>query len=135
MNKAILTANLTRDPEIRYTPDGLAVCRLGLANNTKSKKGDEVLFIDCTVFGKTAEHCANYLRKGRPVLVEGRIKRDEWEDKDTGAKKHRTGIIADRVEFLGSRSDSQNEEPRTTNQKRPQSHDVPPREDEDDVPF
>jgi single-strand DNA-binding protein len=140
MNKAILTANLTRDPELSYSQAGKPFCRLGLACNTKFADKEETLFIDGTVFGKQAESCAQYLRKGRPVLVTGRIRRDEWDDKQTGQRKHKTGLVLEHVEFLNSRGDSNNEA-RTTNQERSSNVGCPDPDSalghgaDDDVPF
>lgn len=131
-NKSILMGHLTRDPETRHTNEGLPICRLGLAVNTKRKNDEEVLFIDVTVFGKTAEHCQQYLRKGRPILVEGRIKRDEWEDKQTGAKKHRTGIVADTVRFLGGKADGGQTNTANTGQTYTSPEPMPA---DDQVPF
>jgi single-strand DNA-binding protein len=102
LNKVFLMGNLTRDPELRYIPSGQAVCTLGLAVNTKygsgTDKKEEVLFIDVDVWGKTAENCAEYLKKGRPVLVEGRLKWRQWE-KD-GKKNSKIDLTAERVQFL-----------------------------------
>ena len=106
-NKVVLLGNLTRDPELRYTPKGTAVAKLGLAvnrvwTNEAGEKKDEVTFVDVDVFGRTAENAGQYLRKGRPVLIEGRLKLDQWEDKTTGQKKSRLGVVAEMIQFLGS---------------------------------
>lgn len=106
-NKCILVGNLTRDPELRYSPKGTAVAQMGLAVNRKWKGEDgqeheEVAFIDVTAFGRTAENCGQYLRKGRPVLVEGRLKLETWDDKQTGAKRSKLIVIVETVQFLGS---------------------------------
>ena len=107
MNKVFLVGNLTRDPETRYTPSGAAVCELGLATNRRfttrdGKEQEEVCFADVTVFGKQAEACGQYLRKGSPVLVEGRLTYDSWDDRETGKKRSKLGVTAERVQFLGS---------------------------------
>src|SRR5258707_13151758 len=91
-NKVILAGNLTRDPELRYTPKGTAIAKIGLAINRswKTETGEtkeEVTFVDVDSFGRTAEVIAQYLKKGRPILMEGRLKLDQWEDKTTH-KKH-----------------------------------------------
>jgi single-strand DNA-binding protein len=103
-NRVILAGNLVRDPEIRYLPSGLSVTSFGLAVNERIKKGDaweeHVSFFDVTVFGKQGENCAEYLSKGRPALVEGRLRQRRWEQ--DGVKKNKIEIIADNVQFLGA---------------------------------
>ena len=99
--------NLTRDPELRYTPKGTAIAKIGLAinhvwTNEAGEKKENVTFVDVEVFGRTAENVGQYLRKGRPVLIEGRLKLDQWDDKQTGQKKSRLGVVAEIVQFLGS---------------------------------
>ncbi|MCH2175823.1 MAG: single-stranded DNA-binding protein [Lentisphaeria bacterium] len=111
MNRVILAGNLTRDPEVRRTNSGTAVCRLGLATNRRyrSQSGemaDDTTFVDIDVWGQTAEFCGNYLRKGASVLVEGRLRLDQWDDRATGQKRSRLLVVAERVESLGSRSNS-----------------------------
>jgi len=103
-NRVILMGNLTRDPEVRYTPAGMAVLDLRLAMNRKYKAADgelkeETCFVTVTVWGRQAETSGQYLRKGSPVMIEGRLKYDEWE-KD-GQKQNRLGVVAERVQFLG----------------------------------
>ena len=113
-NRVIIMGNLTRKPELRYTPSGTAVADLSVAvNQPKGKdKKDEVVFVDVTAWDKTAEHCCEYLDKGRPVLIEGRLKLDEWEDKDTGKKRSKLAVVAQSVTFLGSggKQDSQEQQ-------------------------
>lgn len=106
-NKVILVGNLTRDPELRYTPKGTAVAKIGLAVNRvwtseSGEKKEEVTFVDVDVFGRTAENVGQYMRKGRPILIEGRLKLDQWDDKQTGQKKSKLGVVAETVQFLGS---------------------------------
>ncbi len=101
-NKVILLGNLTADPELRYTGQGTAVTDLRMAVNTKSKDKEETLFIDCKVWDRIAENCAEYLHKGSQVLVEGRLRTDEWEDRDTGKKRTKIAATAYAVQFLGS---------------------------------
>jgi single-strand DNA-binding protein len=106
-NKVILMGNLTRDPELRYTPKGTAIAKIGLAvnrvwTNEAGEKKEEVTFVDVDVFGRTAENVGQYMRKGRPILVEGRLKLDQWDDKQTGQKKSKLGVVAETVQFLGS---------------------------------
>ena len=105
LNKVTLAGNLTRDPELRYIASGTAVCKLGLAVNRRfrSKEGEqreETSFIDVTVWGKSAEYAGENLSKGRPVLVEGRLKSDAWEDKNTGQKRTKLEVVADRIQGL-----------------------------------
>jgi single-strand DNA-binding protein len=92
---------------LRYTPKGTAVAKVGLAVNrvwtTESgEKKEEVTFVDVDIFGRTAENVSQYMRKGRPILIEGRLKLDQWDDKATGQKRSKLGVIAETVQFLGS---------------------------------
>ncbi|MBI4826746.1 MAG: single-stranded DNA-binding protein [Nitrospirae bacterium] len=107
-NKVILMGNLTRDPEVRYTPQGTSVCNFGIAVNRKYKQGDEmkeeVTFINIVVFGKQADSCGKYLSKGNPVLVEGRLQEQRWETED-GQKRSKHEVVAQQVRFL-SKKDS-----------------------------
>jgi len=106
LNRVFLMGNLTRDPEVRYTPSGTAVGDLGLAVNEtyKNKAGETVestVFVDIEVWARQAETCAEYLYKGSPVFVEGRLKLDQWENQQ-GEKRSKLRVRADRVQFLGS---------------------------------
>jgi len=111
-NKVILAGNLTRDPELRYTPKGTAIARFGLAVNRrwKSETGEnkeEVTFVDVEAWNKQAEVVAQYLKKGQPFLVEGRLKLDQWEDKNTHQKQSKLKVVLEGFSFLASnRSDS-----------------------------
>lgn len=104
LNKVLLMGNLTRDPELRYTPGGASVTTLGLAINQKYKQGEEwkedTCFVDITVWGKQGENCAEYLSKGRPVFVEGRLNFRSWETED-GQKRSKLDVVAFNVQFLG----------------------------------
>jgi single-strand DNA-binding protein len=109
-NRVILMGNLTRDPEMRYTPSGAAICQLGLATNRRyttaaGEQREEACFIDIDVWGKQAESCNTYLRKGSQALVEGRLRFDSWDDKETGKKRSRLTVTAERVQFVGGRQD------------------------------
>lgn len=109
-NKVILMGNLTRDPELRVTPKGTAVCQIGLAVNHvyRDKDGnshEEVTFVDVDVFGRSAEVIAKYMSKGRPILVEGRLKLDSWESKE-GEKRSKLKVVLDNFQFVGGRGDS-----------------------------
>ena len=106
-NKVILVGNLTRDPELRYTPKGMAIAKVGLAvnrvwTNEAGEKKEEVTFVDVDVFGRTAENLAQYMRKGSPILIEGRLRLDQWDDKQTGQKRSKLGVVGEVVQFLSS---------------------------------
>jgi single-strand DNA-binding protein len=111
VNVVVITGNLTRDPELRSTPGGTSVCKLRVAVNSRRKDGqtgewvDKPNYFDVTVWGAQGENCANYLSKGRPVAVEGRLDWREWDDKE-GNKRQTVEIIANSVQFLGSRDGS-----------------------------
>jgi single-strand DNA-binding protein len=112
INRVVMTGNLTRDPELRSTPSGTSVCSLRIACNTRRKDAsgewvDKPNYFDVTVWGAQGENCAQYLQKGRPVAIDGRLEWREWEDKD-GNKRQSTDIIADSVQFLGSRDAGEN---------------------------
>jgi single-strand DNA-binding protein len=143
-NKVILMGNLTRDPELRYTPQGTAVADLGLAVNTVrggrgTEKKEDTLFIDVTVWDKTAEICSEYLTKGRQVLIEGRMVQDEWEDRDSGQKRRKIKVVAQNVQFVGGSGSSSSGSQRTTApSSRPSPKEEPPLDDfsgGDDIPF
>ena len=108
LNKVMLIGNLTRDPEIRYTPKGTAVAELGLAVNRRytaenGEKREEVTFIDVTLWSRLAEIAGEYLKKGRPVYIEGRLQLDSWDDKATGQKRSKLKIVGEEMQLLGSR--------------------------------
>jgi single-strand DNA-binding protein len=107
-NKIILIGNLTRDPEMRYTPQGTSVCNFGMAVNRKYKQGDEikeeVTFINVVVFGKQADTCGQYLNKGSAVLVEGRLQERRWETED-GQKRSKHEVVAQIVRFLSRKQE------------------------------
>ena len=107
-NKVILLGNLTRDPEVRYTPKGSAVCDLGLAVNRNytldnGEKREEVTFVDVVLWGRLAEIAGEYLKKGRPVFIEGRLQMDSWDDKQTGQKRTKLRVVGETMQLLGSR--------------------------------
>lgn len=103
-NEVFLMGNLTRDPELRFTSNGSALCKFGLAVNRKYKSGDEwkedVCFVDITVWGKQAENCSEYLSKGRPIFLSGRLQLNQWET-DDGQKRSKLEVVANNVQFLG----------------------------------
>ena len=109
-NKVILMGNLTRDPEVRYTSSGTAIAKLGIAvnrywSNKDGQKQEETTFVDVDAFGRQAETIGQYLKKGRPIMVEGRLKLDQWDDKQTGQKRSKLGVVLDRFEFIDSRGE------------------------------
>ncbi len=112
INRVVLVGNLTKDPELRHTPSGTAVCSLRLAVNTRRKDSatgewtEKPNYFDITVWGNQGESCAQYLAKGRPVAVDGRLEWREWDAQD-GTKRQAVEIIADSVQFLGSRADGE----------------------------
>jgi single-strand DNA-binding protein len=106
-NKVILAGNLTRDPELRYTPKGTAVARIGIAVNRQwrdesGQQKEEVTFIDVDAWGKQAETISQYLKKGRPILIEGRLKLDSWDDKQTNQKRYQLRVVLESFQFLDS---------------------------------
>jgi single-strand DNA-binding protein len=107
-NRVILAGNLTRDPELRYTPKGTAIARIGMAINRtwKNEAGEqqtEVTFVDVDAFGRQAEVIAQYMKKGRPFLVEGRLKLDQWEDKNTHQKQSKLKVVLEGFSFIDSK--------------------------------
>jgi len=143
-NRVILVGNLTRDPNVRYTPGGTAVCEIGLAVNERRKNQsgewvDEVVYVDVTLWGRTAEVAGEYLTKGAPVLIEGRLRMDTWE-KD-GEKRSKLRVVAERMQMLGPRGAQNNTGTRPAASKAPAPEmgdaviDEPGLPPEDDVPF
>ena len=107
-NKVILLGNLTRDPELRVTPKGTAICQLGLAVNRqfKDESGatrDETTFVDIEAWGRQAETISKYCTKGKPLFIEGRLKLDSWEDKTSGQKRSKLKVVLENFQFVGSR--------------------------------
>jgi single-strand DNA-binding protein len=145
-NKVILMGNLTRDPELRYTPKGTAITRIGMAVNRvwKTETGEqreEVTFVDVDAFGKTAETIAQYLKKGSPILVEGRLRLHTWEDKQTQQKQSKLRVDLETFKFVGpsnreggSAPAAPRSAPAAAPAAEPAEPDAPPHEG-DDVPF
>lgn len=108
-NRVVLMGNLTRDPEVRYTTGGTAVTDISLAINryrtdkNTNQRIEETTFVDVTLWGRTAEIAGEYLGKGRPVLIEGRLQQDQWEDKETGQKRSKLKVVGESMQLLGSR--------------------------------
>src|SRR5258706_6043957 len=144
-NKVILAGNLTRDPELRYTPKGTAIAKIGLAinrtwRNEAGETKEEVTFVDVDAFGRTAETIGQYLKKGRPILLEGRLRLDTWDDKQTNQKKSKLGVVLESFQFMDSQrpaDGSQSPAPRPKAAAPPpeSSADAEQPPVEDDVPF
>jgi len=133
MNIVIIKGNLTRDPELRYTPNGSAVCDLGVAVNRKwsNQNGDkmeEVSYFDVQAWSKTAETIAQYFKKGRPIIVQGRLKQETWSDKASGEKRSKVRVVLERFEFCGegkAAGDSQTDAASDAPQPDPSESNVP----------
>jgi len=153
LNKVMLIGNCTRDPEIRYTPKGTAVVELGIAVNRRftaenGEKREETTFVDVTLWGRTAEVAKEYLHKGRPVYIEGRLQLDTWDDKNTGQKRSKLRVVGEEMQMLGSREGGGGGTPREYSEgsarpqqpSRPASQPKPPADPDldaegDDIPF
>ena len=110
-NRVVLLGNCTRDPEVKYTPKGTAVTELGLAINRYyttegGEKREETTFVDVTLWGRPAEIAGEYVKKGRPVMIEGRLQLDTWDDKQTGQKRSKLKVVGENLQLLGGREDS-----------------------------
>jgi len=143
LNRVLLMGNLTRDPELRYTPKGTAVADIGLAVNRiytgeDGDKKEETTFVDVTIWARQAEVAGQYLKKGRPVFIEGRLQLDTWDDKQTGQKRSRLRVVAENLQLLGSRP-AENGQPAATQrpvtQRTPAPHDPDLDVAPDDIPF
>lgn len=136
-NKVILIGNLTRDPEVKTLPKGTAVCNISMAVNRrwKNEAGDDkedVYFADCKAFGKQAETIGQWVKKGHPLMIEGRLTREEWDDKKTGEKKSATRIMIESFQFLKGRDEGAAPAPRASTAPAAAPK---PDLDADDVPF
>ena len=161
-NKVMLMGNLTRDPEVRYTPKGTAVAEIGLAINRyfsgdNGEKREETTFVDVTLWGRTAEIAGEYLKKGRPVFIEGRLQLDTWDDKTSGQKRSKLKVVGEGMQLIGSRDgggggggtrgsapDEMEEPPRSRSSSgsgggarssAPSKNAPPPEPDDDEIPF
>jgi single-strand DNA-binding protein len=152
-NKVILLGNLTRDPEVRYTPKGSAVCDRGIAVNRVyttegGEKREEVTYVDVVLWARLAEIAGEYLKKGRPVFIEGRLQMDTWDDKQTGQKRSRLRVVGETMQLLGSRptgagtsgpAEATDEDRQSRSSGKPTA--APPKSaassepDEDEIPF
>jgi single-strand DNA-binding protein len=149
-NKVILLGNLTRDPEVRYTPKGTAVTELGMAVNRvytaeNGEKREETTFVDVTLWGRTAEIAGEYLKKGRPVFIEGRLQLDTWDDKQSGQKRSKLKVVGEGLQLLGGRpgggagGGGGDEEraggARSSRPAPPPQRSAPSEPDDDEIPF
>jgi single-strand DNA-binding protein len=148
-NKVILLGNLTRDPEVRYTPKGSAVCDLGIAVNRVyttegGERREEVTFVDVVLWARLAEIAGEYLRKGRPVFIEGRLQMDSWDDKQTGQKRTKLRVVGESMQLLGGRpgggagETAEEDRPATSaggKTTAPPKASAPAEPDDDEIPF
>jgi single-strand DNA-binding protein len=156
LNKVMLIGNLTRDPELRHTPKGTAVSELGLAINRvwyddNKQKQEDTTFVDVTFWGRQAETIQQYLTKGRPILVEGRLQLDTWDDKETGKKRSKLRVIGESFQFIDSKAGAGNASAGGSSERPPSSSPAPQQrsgppqgataaaddeyQEEDDIPF
>ena len=151
LNKVMLIGNLTRDPELRYTPKGSAVAEFGLAinrvwYNDQKQKQEETTFVDITLWARQAEIAQQYLTKGSPVYIEGRLSLDTWDDKATGQKRSKLKVVGDTIQLLGSKNHAGGgAAPNQGGQAAPPQRSGPPHgasaapptefQEEDDIPF
>ena len=140
-NRVLLIGNLTRDPELRYTPSNTAVADIGLAVNrtyrdASGETQEDVTFVDITVWGRSAENCSQYLSKGSPVFVEGRLTLDQWENNE-GQRRSKLKVTAQRVDFLGAPGGAGKPDAASPGSETPEQilEDVTVDETEDDIPF
>jgi single-strand DNA-binding protein len=145
-NKVILIGNVTRDPEMQKLPNGTAIAKFGLAMNRKYKlesgeSRDEVTFVDVDLFGRTAEVAGQYVKSGDPIMIDGRLKFDQWEDKTSGQKRSRLSVVGEVLQLLGGKRDGG---PGATRAPEARKHDAdgplpksqaPAADVVDDVPF
>lgn len=136
LNRVMLMGTLTRDPEIKYTPKGTAIANLGIAINrtftTDNEKREEVAFVDVEAWGRTAEVIGEYFKKGKPIFIEGRLKLDQWDDKQTGKKMSKLRVVADSFEFLGGKDTERTAPPEARGTPPPAKR---PPQDDDDLRF
>lgn len=156
LNKVMLIGNVTRDPEVKFTPKGSAVADLGLAinrsyTNQGGEKVEEVTYVDVELWGRLAEIAGEYAKKGRPIFIEGRLRIDSWEDKQSGQKRSRLKVVGEGMQLLGSRSggggggggdeeggyDGPPQQKYSKPAPRPAARPAPPSsaQDDDDIPF
>jgi len=147
MNQVFLKGNMTRDPEQRFTPQGTATASFGIAinrrwNDQNGQLKEEVNFFDCEAWGKTSEVICQYFKKGKPILIQGRLKQDQWDDKATGAKRSKVKVVVDRFEFCGEGKAATGEAPQRSSRAEAAQPDAAdagaqyaPETKDEDVPF
>ncbi|NBT50009.1 MAG: single-stranded DNA-binding protein [Marivivens sp.] len=140
-NKVFLMGNLTRDPEMKQLPSGMAVCDIGMAVNDRVKNKqtgeyeDRANFVDCTAFGKTAENIVRFFTKGRPIFIEGKLRFEQWDDRESGKKRSKIKVVIDTWQFVDSKDQqnvSDSNYPQAAATQDPPGVTVP---DDDDIPF
>jgi single-strand DNA-binding protein len=150
LNSVHLIGNCTRDPELRYTPNGTAICDIGVAINRSytsddGQKREDTTFVDVTLWARVAEIAAQYLKKGAPVFIDGRLQLDTWDDKQTGQKRTKLKVVGENIQFLGARPQSEAgpsspSQPARTPAPAPSARPAAPRDPDldvepDDIPF
>ncbi len=147
VNKVILVGNIGRDPEMKYSPDGAAICNISIATTSQWKdkatgeKREETEWHRCVAYNRLAEIIGEYCKKGRSIYVEGRLKTRKWKDKDTGADRYATDIVIDQMQMLGGRDDGDGGQPRQATPRPQQARPAQAEpaanlaEMDDDVPF
>ena len=145
LNKVMLMGNITRDIEMRTLPGGNSIAQIGLAINRQwqdkdGQKKEEVTWVDCEAWGKTAEVMHKFLGKGRPVYIEGRLKLDQWDDKESGQKRSKMKVVIDNFQFIDSKPEGERDTQQQPAQKRATRSYVPPAQaaqemNPDDIPF
>ena len=141
LNRVLLIGNLTRDPEVRYTPQSIAVTDISLAinrfsTNSEGEKKEEVVYVDVTLWNRLAEIAGQYLKKGKPVFIEGRLRLDTWDDKQTGQKRSRLRVIAENMQLLATKetNGAAIERTQSVGERQPQ-RDPDPDFEPSDIPF
>ncbi len=148
VNRVVLIGNLGRDPEVKYSADGVAICNLSIATTSSWKdkasgeKREEVEWHRVVMYSRLAEIAGEYLKKGRSVYIEGRLKTRKWQDKDTGADRYATEVVADQMQMLGGKGDEVDREPSQRPARQPQQRQQPQQQPaasladmDDDIPF
>lgn len=142
LNKVLLMGNLTRDPELRVTPKGTPICQFSMAINrsfTKEsgEKIEEVTYVDCEAWGKAGETIAKYMTKGRALFIEGRLRLDQWDDKETKEKRSRMKIVVEGFQFLGSKDGGEAAAPPPTSRPKPTEQQLANQTavEEENIPF
>ena len=126
VNCVHLMGNVTRDPELRYTPAGTAVCEVSLAINRKFEDREETCFVDITLWARTAEIASEYVRKGDPLYVQGRLQLDQWQDSQSGVNRSKLKVVGETIQLISSGQHKQNNAPSAPPQRPPGRRTAPP---------